>query len=164
MKALLIGLSLALLPLPVLAQVGTPAPATEVRYSKDEQAVLAAHETRRQAVLNNDFPVLEKVLSDRLAYIHSSGTVDTKAAFLTALKSGASRYERLDLRNTEVHYGAKLSVVAGEITIQLKTPDRTILLAAYYTAIYTRDKKNGWQLHRWQTTRLPAAQQPEQPK
>lgn len=163
MKTLLLGLSLAILPLPVLAQVDAPT-TTEVRYSKDEKAVLAAHETRRQAVLSNAYPILEKVLSDKLAYIHSSGTVDTKAAFLNTLKSGASRYERLDLRKTTVQSNGNLGFVGGEITIQIKTTDRTILLAAYYTAIYARDKKNGWQLLRWQTTRLPASEQPEQPK
>jgi hypothetical protein len=137
---LLLLLSLAILPAPVFAQVGTPQ-SVAIRYSKDERAVLAAHEARRLSLLANDLPALEKLLADKLVYVHSSAKVDSKAEFLSALRSGASRYERQDLRNTFLHFGPKLSVIGGETTIQVKTPER--------------------QLIRWQTTRLPA---PEPPK
>lgn len=83
---LLLALSLAFIaPLTAFAQRTTLGDALKA-------AVLRADETRLYAQLAGDTAALDDMLTPDCTYVHSNGTVQTKAQFLQALKSGALKY------------------------------------------------------------------------
>jgi hypothetical protein len=155
--------------LTVAVALCTPAPSlfaqdagsTRPGYSRTEKELLRVHELRRQSLLHGDIPALSRFLNEQLVYVHSSGKIDTKKSFLESLKSGALTYEGIEDHLTGIFSGPSTSVLTGTVQMRVKTPARVLAFEAHYTAVYFRDKKNGWQLLRWQTTRFP---EPEPPK
>jgi Domain of unknown function (DUF4440) len=130
-------------------------------YSRSERDLLKVHQQRRFAMIRRDIPALSRFLDEQLVYVHSSGKTDTKKSFLESLATGALRYEGIEDRLTGIFSGPSTSVLCGTVQMRVKTPARALSFEAHYTAVYLRDKKNGWQLLRWQTTRFP---EPEPPK
>jgi hypothetical protein len=53
--------------------------------STDEMRVTEAVSTLRQAMIDADKSVLEKILHEDLSYGHSSGTIETKAMLIESL-------------------------------------------------------------------------------
>ena len=70
---------------------------TAQAQTKDEQAVAAAVETLRKAMIDGDKATLENITLDELTYGHSSGKLETKAEYVEALASGKSNFESMDL-------------------------------------------------------------------
>ena len=70
-----------------------------------EQAVLAAHEKRRDATLAGDAAAVGSMMTDDLTFTHANAVVETKAEFLDALKTGRYQYKSLtdEERGVRVH-------------------------------------------------------------
>jgi hypothetical protein len=85
MRYTLFSLLLTLVVAPVFAQ------------SKDEQAVATAVESLRKALVDPDKATLDALVLDELTYGHSSGLIQDKAAFETALLSKSSDFVTMDL-------------------------------------------------------------------
>ena len=90
MRYTLFSLLLTLVVAPVFAQ------------SKDEQAVAAAVESLRKAMIDPDKATLDALVLDDLTYGHSSGLVQDKAAFEAALLSKSSAFVTIDLTDQTV--------------------------------------------------------------
>jgi ketosteroid isomerase-like protein len=90
MRYTLFSLLLTLVVAPVFAQ------------SKDEQAVAAAVESLRKAMIDPDKATLDALVLDDLTYDHSSGLVQDKAAFEAALLSKSSVFVTIDLTDQTV--------------------------------------------------------------
>ena len=60
--------------------------ATASAADATEQAVLAAHEKRRDATLAGDAAAVGSMMTDDLTFTHANAVVETKAEFLDALK------------------------------------------------------------------------------
>jgi ketosteroid isomerase-like protein len=69
---------------------------------KDEQAVAAAVESLRKALIDPDKATLDKLVMDELTYGHSSGLIQDKAAFEEALLSKTSDFVTIDLSQQTV--------------------------------------------------------------
>jgi hypothetical protein len=65
--------------------------------SKDEQAVNAAVESLRKALIDPDKATLDALVLDELTYGHSNGNLQDKAAFEDALLSKSSDFVTVDL-------------------------------------------------------------------
>jgi len=85
MKLALFSLILLTMTTPILAQ------------SKDEQAVAAAVENLRKALIDPDKATLDALVLDELTYGHSNGNLQDKAAFEEALLSKSSDFVTIDL-------------------------------------------------------------------
>jgi ketosteroid isomerase-like protein len=70
---------------------------TSIAQDKDEQAVTAAVESLRKALIDPDKATLDRLTLDQLTYGHSSGMIQDKAAFMEALLSGKSDFVSIDL-------------------------------------------------------------------
>ncbi len=90
MRYALFSLLLTLVVAPVFAQ------------SKDEQAVAAAVESLRKALVDPDKATLDALVLDELTYGHSNGLIQDKAAFETALLSKSSDFVTMDLTDQTV--------------------------------------------------------------
>ncbi len=121
-------------------------------------AVLRADETRIYAMLAADIGALDDMLAPDCLYVHSNGSVQTKAQLLGALKAGAFKYT--SLRYTvppQVRlYGNETAVLTGPMQIEVVLPDGktlkpTLVITAVYALLHDR-----WQLVSYQSTNAPA--------
>ena len=117
-----------------------------------EQAVRQVEDRRIKAMIDDDFATLEAILADDLTYGHSSGVVDTKAAYLEALRSGKTKYQAFDRQQSVVRVYGEAAVVTGTATLSLRGQAAPFTLR--YTVVYVlRDRQ--WRMVAWQSTRLP---------
>ncbi len=82
----------------ILLAMATPA----LAQSKDEQAVTAAVESLRKALVDPDKATLDALVTDELTYGHSNGLLQDKAAFEEALLSKSSDFVTIDLSDQTV--------------------------------------------------------------
>lgn len=86
-------------------------PMVLIADAKAETKVAAAVEKLRVAMLSGVRKDLESVLSDDLAYGHSSGKVETKAEFVEAIVSRTSDFKSIDLEDQNINVQGKLAIV-----------------------------------------------------
>src|ERR1700743_1946119 len=84
--------------------------------SKDEQAVAAAVESLRKAMIQPDKAGLDAIALDELTYGHSSGVIQDKAAFEEALLSKASVFVTIDLSGQTVRVVGNTAWVRHTLT------------------------------------------------
>src|SRR5215471_18092526 len=70
--------------------------------SKDEQAVAAAVESLRKALIDPEKAGLDALVLDELTYGHSNGNLQDKAAFEEALLNKSSDFVTIDLSNQTI--------------------------------------------------------------
>lgn len=118
-------------------------------------SILAFEDARFAAMINADTSTLARMLADDLVYVHSTGRVETKAEFLTAISSRALRYLTFtpDERRVIILDSSSV-VVVGRIRGSVAVDGRDIALDARYTAVYHRDRQRNWKLKVWQSARI----------
>lgn len=123
-------------------------------------AVVRADETRIYALLAGDVAALDDMLAPDCLYVHSNGTVQTKAELLAALRSGAVKY--LSIRYPQPPqvrlYDNAFALVTGPCRIEVQRADGTRLtLTLVVTSAYLL-RAERWQLVSYQSTAAPPAQ------
>lgn len=118
--------------------------------------IRAAEEARRQAMLNDKLATLADLLSDTLAYTHSTGLQDSKQSYLHKLSSGALRYESLEFVAPVIRVLGPVALVSAvmKATVQRGSSRRDV--ASSYLAVW-ENTPAGWKLQALQATPLPAA-------
>jgi hypothetical protein len=104
--------------------------------------------------VNRDFDALDRIYDDALIYAHSTGIVETKDQYLAKLKSGAQKYDAIEMTSPTIRtYGD--AAVSHHIAVMKGTNasgpfDNRLMM------IHTWIKKGGqWTLAAHQTTQLP---------
>lgn len=120
-----------------------------------EQDVLALEEKRCAALAANDIATLEGMLHDDLIYTHSSAKVETRAMYLDALKSGATRYHGVKRSEEKVRVCGDAALVTGHAAIDVTVQGEHKLIDARYLLVWTKTPK-GWKFIAWQSTKPPA--------
>ena len=125
--------------------------------SDASSAIIAAEQSRRAALLSNDIAALDKLLSDDLRYVHSTGKREDKRAVLEGLSSKQIGYERFELSGLDVHSITKdVAVLTGTIDQRKlgngKWSDAKLLFHAVW-----RDEGGQWRLVSLQTVMPPVA-------
>ena len=115
-----------------------------------EKDVLNALDTWKQAALKGDATALDKLYHPDLAYTHSNGATQTKAAAIAAQSNPTGIYKGIDIRDLDVHvygntailkYKLDLTHYAGdtahlhEIMVWLKSPQGWQMIARHATRI-----------------------------
>ena len=98
----------------VLAIAAAPAQA----QSNDSQAVTAAAEKLRVAMVDPDQATLSGLVADSLSYGHSGGRIDTKASFIGDLLDKKSDFVSINITEQSVNVSGDVAVIrhtlAGE--------------------------------------------------
>jgi ketosteroid isomerase-like protein len=125
-------------------------------WGADEaKAVEEAERGWARGVTTNDFALLEKVLAPDLVYTHSNGLVDTRDTYIGNLKSGKSRYLKVDYSELKVRLltpdVATANCRALVVTLQQgkETPMQLALLHVF------KKNRGQWQMVAHQSARLP---------
>ena len=102
-----------------------------------------------------DVAGLGAAMSDDLTYTHSNASVETKAEFLEAIRSGKSRYKSMtfDDRRVRLH-GDSTAIVSGTCRVQVTTGGRDLDLRLRFTELYVK-QAGTWKMALWQSTRVP---------
>jgi len=117
--------------------------------------VLAADDQRFTAMIRVDTAALRSRLAEDLAYTHTTGARQDKAAFLRTLASGQLRYRSIaPIERTVRFLGAQGAVVVGRSNMEVESGGQVLVFAIRYVAVYRRVASE-WQLVAWQSTRLP---------
>ena len=84
--------------------------------SKAETQVASAVEQLRKAMVDGDRAVLDKLTSDKLNYVHSSGHVDDKKEFVEKLAGGSSDFVTIDLAEQVIIVSGKVAIVRHNLS------------------------------------------------
>jgi hypothetical protein len=116
--------------------------------SSAEAALLNAESKRLDAQVEHDVAALQQAIADEAIYIHANGEMQTKAEYIHAVETGASRYRSIEVADRTMQLLGDLGITHGVITLNVGV-DRKIV--AHYTGVYVmRDGR--WQVLTFQTT------------
>ena len=115
--------------------------------SKD---VMAAMESLKQAMIHKDGATLNKLLSDELAYTHSTGPLETKAEFIKSIVSGKSIVERLDYMGLKTTVYGDTALVRGNVDLY---HSKTNIVHMNILHVWVK-QADGWKMVARQATRL----------
>jgi ketosteroid isomerase-like protein len=107
--------------------------------------VLAAQARKFAAKVARDLATLDELLADDLVYIHASGKVDDKPAFLKAVRSRG--YLGFARRQAEARLFGDVAVVTGLADIHVH---ETLRFDAMFTDVWV--KCGTWKNVAWQST------------
>jgi hypothetical protein len=125
------------------------------RAAGDPAAWKAADDARVAAMISADPAKLAATFSDELLYVHSSGKADTKASFVQALTSGASKYNTITYEQRDFREVAPgLVLMNGRCRVQLGKAAPFTELHLSFLAAY-RLEKGTWRFLAWQSCRMP---------
>lgn len=145
----------------VLAALAALAP-RPAAADEAEKAVATAHDKRIAATIAGDPAALGALMTDDLSYTHSSGVTESKAEFLTGLKSGKYLYREITPRERRIRVHGDSAIVSGPAHIVIEPGGKRTEIDLYFSEVYV--KQGGrWLMALWQSTRLPGATPPAVP-
>ena len=115
---------------------------------KVEKEILATMDAYKEAMIHNDTATLDKLLSDDLAFTHSHGEFQNKAAVLKSA-TGPQHILRMEFSNTTVKIYGNTALVKGRV--DLWHPDVVVHMDVLHVWI---NGPKGWQLAARQATLL----------
>lgn len=146
----LVSAAMILIPAGLMPTAVTPA---VVQAADTEADVLAADDARIGALTAGDAEALARWLADDLRYVHSTGTVDTKASFLELIRSGTSRYAAYEPLERAIRFPAPgVALDSGRARLRVETPDGPVESEFLYLACW-RHGPDGWKFTAWQSAR-----------
>ena len=120
---------------------------------KTEKEVLAALDAYKQAMMKKDIATLNRILSDDLAYTHSSNLHEDKAAVIEAAK-GKTIVEAIDFKDLKVHVYGNTAIVKGDVDFR-NNANGTVTVSKLNVLHVLVKGPQGWQLVARQATRYP---------
>lgn len=129
----------------------TPPDHTHLKVS-----LLEAEEARRLAMLDSNTQKLDALMADSLVYVHSSGIIDNKPAYLHLLSSGTVAYETVAFDQLNIQLIGPVGLITGTMKASLMRAGTRKQIATAYVAVWEHSGGD-WLLHAVQATSLPAA-------
>lgn len=120
--------------------------------AQSQQEVLQVQANRFKAMIEIDIAELENILADDLTYTHTTGTSETKAEFLSILKSQVLEYKSIEPRDSEVCFYGGVAVVTGISDMRVVASGKELSFAIRFIEVYS-STDDSWQLVAWQSTR-----------
>lgn len=119
-----------------------------------EKQVLDTEQLRFSAMTRKDTVLLNNLLAEDLAYVHSNGLLESKTEHLQSIGSGKITYATLEREpETRIRLYKKWAITNGTVHATGKLNANPFDIRLKYSAVY-RKKKNTWQLVNWQSARL----------
>ena len=98
---------------------------------------------------------MRRWFADDLAYVHSTGQVESRNQLVESITSGRTRYVAVTpVERQVVSLGAGAAIVRGRGRFQVTAGGNALDLQIRYLAVY--GKQDGvWRLRSWQSLRIP---------
>ncbi len=118
------------------------------------EIVSVLEDARITAMVQRDDETLERLLSDDLYYMHSSGNVDTKRTFIDNVQNGPLTYTSIERRGVEGRVaGEGTALFTGEASIRVELAGDPIDLEVRFLAVWVKHD-GAWRFEAWQTARI----------
>ena len=129
--------------------------ALPLRAGTVEEEVRAADAARVLATLRGDADRLTRLLSDSLTYGHLDGRVQSKPAFLAAVRSKDLKYEVYDYQETKIiPVSEDVAIMTGRTHLKASAGTQRVEFAIRFLAVWRRED-GVWHLFAYQSTQLP---------
>jgi ketosteroid isomerase-like protein len=115
------------------------------------EKIRSLQEESRKAALKGDASFLEKYLADDYVGIDGNGAIVTKAQAIQALKSGAVKYESIDVRDTKIRAYGNTAIVDSLASLKLTINGKPISGDFRATFVWVKQKGN-WKRVAFQST------------
>lgn len=125
-----------------------------VAQEKDQEKLGGRLEEFRNALIAGDAGLLEKIVSDKLSYGHSSGLVEDKATFVKNATSKQVVFTRIDVSNQQIEISGDVGIVRMEASLFIDENGKSNQLNLLIMMVW--QKQNGkWMLLARQAVRKP---------
>ena len=123
---------------------------------EEVQETIRALETRRYAAMKaGDVAALRSLMSERLVYVHSDATQDSRESYLGTLAEGRLRYREISFETKEVlQAGSDTAIALGSMSAEIIRNGTDKSIASMTCAVWTRENEH-WTLLAYQPTALP---------
>lgn len=122
----------------------------------DEAALKAVDDARVAAFTKADRATLQEIFSDELSYAHSTGVLDSKAAFLDLIASGKTKYLAYEYVDRKFTFPAPgIALMTGKARVKAETATGQMDSTLSFLAVW-REEGGKWKFLAWQSARLPA--------
>ncbi|WP_158829193.1 nuclear transport factor 2 family protein [Mucilaginibacter lacusdianchii] len=128
----------------------------QAKKSTSAEAVAAAVETLRKAMVDADSVTLLQMVSPHLSYGHSSGVVQDKQTFIHALTSGSSDFVTIELSNQTIQVTGRAAVVRHVLSGTTNDGGKPGNVKINILMVWQK-VKGSWQLLARQAFKVPAA-------
>lgn len=137
----------------MIALMAPVASADTPKLAADPLLALEAERFRRTAA--GDIDGVDRMLAEDLSYCHSNGKCESKAEFIGNLRSGSTRYRKLEMLGARVRRHGNIAILNGRVRVEAEMAGTQINgMQLVYTDIYRRER-GGWLLIAWHSSRLP---------
>lgn len=120
--------------------------------SCEQQDVLMLERARYDAMARGDVEVLDRLLSEKVCYVHSRGGQDTKSAYLGPLAEGSVQYLAVDF-TTEEHLVTTDSVVlTGTMAATVRRDNFVREVRSATSSVWAKEVDGHWRLQFFQAT------------
>lgn len=82
-------------------------------------AVRAAADGWRDALMRQDKAALDRLLADDLVYTHAGGKTQNKAEYIAAVTTGPSHYESFTDSDTKIRVYGNVAILTGYVDVKL---------------------------------------------
>ena len=128
---------------------------SSVAQSAEEKEVASRVETLRNALMTPDKTILEDLAAEELSYGHSSGLVETKAAFVDALVTGKSKLSTVTFSDQTITFAGNAAVVRHKMMADLHNNNGITKIDIIVLLVW--QKQNGkWKMLARQAAKKPA--------
>jgi hypothetical protein len=127
---------------------------TETQAHDHDEDLGLAQSARIRAMIAADIAALEPLLDDALAYVHSTGTVDTKQSFLQRIRDGDLKYHALDRADPNLQVDGGLAIEHGHIRIDVDVSGGHRIVETRYLEAWVK-RAGEWRLAVYVSLGLP---------
>jgi ketosteroid isomerase-like protein len=115
------------------------------------QIITLEHEWQR-AVLADDIPAMDKLLSEDYLGINATGEVLTKTQQLDHMREGKLMLSKLDISETKIKLVGNIAIVTCLANVEGTSDDSPLQGAYRYTRIYQRLAGGVWRVTNFEVT------------
>ncbi len=121
----------------------------------NQQTIRAREDDLYAAMISLDYEALNALLADDLSYVHSTGVVESKAGYLTALRQRLYEYAAITRRDGSTQIFADCAITRGSIEMLVgATGSPKAAIRLQHVLVWVRDGDQ-WRLSLRQATRMP---------
>ncbi len=122
--------------------------------STAERSVLDLSSKKFDWLIAGQADSLEKILDEKIQYIHSNGWVQNKREVIEDMRTGKLVYRKVTIKEVSVRLYAETAILTGLGTFEGINGGTPFLLDLRYTEVYVRSMKR-WILVSRHSNRMP---------
>ncbi len=113
--------------------------------SSSEKTILNLSQKKFQWMVEKQYDSLDRVLDDRLYFVHSNGWAETKKEFFADTQSGKLIYTNISVTEAFVRLYGTSAVIIGRGNFSVRLDGKDMEFDLKYTEVYVY-QNNRWQL------------------